>query len=113
MNQGTYSAECSLDSVGKYPNLRKISTRTLRRSTGDDSMISASRGYKDWPSCSKRSTKAWWLKPAVRNRTRSGSAPTSVVRNDCVSLTEWHRPNTRLNPAPSYTAQGSMAIGLL
>ena len=26
-------------------------------------MTSASRGYRDWPSCSKRSTNAWWLKP--------------------------------------------------
>ena len=41
-------------------------------------MTSASRGYRDWPSCSKRSTNAWWLKPAVRNRTRSGSAPTRL-----------------------------------
>ena len=76
-------------------------------------MISASRGYSDWPSCSNRSTNAWWLKPAVRNRTRSGSAPTRPVRKACVSRTEWHSPNTRVNGVPSYTDQGSMAIGLL
>ena len=76
-------------------------------------MTWASRGYSDSPSCSKRSTKAWWLKPAVRKRTRSGSAPVSWVRNACVSRTEWHSPNTRVNSVPSYTAQGSMAIGLL
>ena len=60
-------------------------------------MTWASRGYSDSPSCSKRSTKAWWLKPAVRKRTRSGSAPVSLVRNAWVSRTEWHRPNTRVN----------------
>ena len=76
-------------------------------------MTSASRGYRDSPSCSKRSTKAWWLNPAVTKRTRSGSAPTSSVRNAWVSRTEWHRPYTRPNPAPSYAAQGSIAIGLL
>ena len=76
-------------------------------------MTSASRGYRDWPSCSNRSTNAWWLKPAVRNRTRSGSAPTSPVRKAWVSRTEWHSPNTLVNGVPSYTDQGSMAIGLL
>ena len=76
-------------------------------------MTSASRGYSDSPSCSKRSTNAWWLNPAVVKRTRSGSAPTSSVRKAWVSRTEWHRPYTRSNPAPSYAAQGSIAIGLL
>ena len=41
------------------------------------------------------------------------SAPTSSVRKACVSRTEWHSPNTLVNGVPSYTAQGSMAIGLL
>ena len=76
-------------------------------------MTSVSLGYRDWPSCSKRSTNAWWLKPAVVNFTRSGSAPVSSVRNAWVSRTEWHSPYTRLKPVPAYTDQGSMAIGLL
>ena len=44
MNHGRYSAECSLDSVGKYPSRRYISTRTRRRSSGSPSMASSSSG---------------------------------------------------------------------
>ena len=76
-------------------------------------MISRSRGYSDRPWCSKRSTNAWWLKPAVTKSTSAGSSPTRPARNACVSRTEWHSPNTLLNGVPSYTAQGSMAIGLV
>ena len=75
-------------------------------------MTFASLGYSDSPSSSNVSTNAWWLKPAVTNRTRAGSAPTRSARKRWVSRTEWHNPNTRRSAVASYTAHGSIAIGL-
>jgi len=43
-NQPRYSAECSLVSVGYQPILVKISTRTLRSSSGSAAILSRRSG---------------------------------------------------------------------
>ena len=65
MNHGRYSAECSLDSVGKRPKRRYSSTRTRRRARGPSRSPRRAAGRGLSPSRSKRSTNAWWLTPAV------------------------------------------------
>ena len=55
-------------------------------------MTSASRGYRDWPSCSNRSTNAWWLKPG-------GQEPDPVrVRADQVGQEGLRVPDRMAQP---------------
>ena len=117
-NHGTYSLECSEDSVGKYPNRRNSSTRTRRpRPSGSASTIRRSLGYRSSPvrRSSKVYTKHWWLKPAVTKRMSPSSSPTVSARNECVSRTEWHTPTTRSagSDEPAQMPHGTIAMGLV
>ncbi len=64
---------------------------------------------------SKRYTKHWWLKPAVRNATSPCGIPTVSARNACVSRTLWHTPIVRSDghSEPAQIPQGTIAIGFV